>query len=237
VTYPQTVLTLAAGQRGRRAFTVAVPRGTAPGEYIASLILENDQPLPGEGTVALDQVVRQAVAVVVSVPGRRSPALAIGGATHQVVSGLSIIDVAVKNIGNVRLAPVASFSLLDATGALVSYATLPMGTFYAATSTSIEVPLAALLQPGTYTVRLALADPAQDARAEAEVPLVIMSPATTAASAGSVPGLVGVNQDGTDAPTLLLWILVGIAVMLVGVLGAVVFGPGRRSRRRRVDQE
>jgi hypothetical protein len=111
-----------------------------------------------------------------------------------------------------------------------------MGTFYADTSTSIEVPLAALLQPGTYTVRLALADPGQDARAEAEVPLIIMGPTTTVAPTGSVPGLVGVNQGGVDAPALLLWILVGITVMVVGVLAAVVLAPGRRSRRRPADQ-
>jgi hypothetical protein len=237
LTYPQTVITLAAGQRGRRSFTVAVPPATAPGEYIASLVLENDQPLPGEGTVALDQVVRQAVAVVVTVPGERSPALAIGSATHQVVNGLSVIDVAIDNIGNIRLAPVASFTLLDTTGALVSHTTLPMGTFYAGTSTSIEVPLAALLQPGTYTVRLALADAAQDARAEAEVPLVIAGPATTVAPAGSVPGLVGVNQDGADALALLPWILAGVAVLLAGVLAVVVLALGRRSRRRPADQE
>jgi hypothetical protein len=236
LTYPQAVMTLAAGQRDRRSFTVAVPKATTPGEYIVSLILENDLPLPGEGTVALDQVIRQAVAVAVTVPGDRSPALAIGGATHQVVNGLSVIDVAIGNIGNIRLAPLASFTLLDAAGALVSHATLPMGTFYAGTSTSIEVPLAALLQPGTYTVRLALADGAQDARAEADVPLIILGPATTVAAAGLVPGLVAVGQDSLDGQGLVPWILAGIAVLLVAVLAAVVYALRRRSRRRPADQ-
>jgi len=46
------------------------------GEYIASVILENDEPVKGKGSIALDQVVRQAVAVAVA--GTLQPGLAIG---------------------------------------------------------------------------------------------------------------------------------------------------------------
>ncbi|MEA2610150.1 MAG: hypothetical protein QOJ75_2393, partial [Chloroflexota bacterium] len=80
--YPSAVLQLSIGKSVRQAFTVAVPAGTGPGEYITSVVLENDQPIVGGGQVALNQVVRQAVGVVVTVPGLRSPALAIGGASH-----------------------------------------------------------------------------------------------------------------------------------------------------------
>ena len=233
VTYPNTVLTLDAGQRTRRSFSVEVPASTAPGEYIASLVLENDRPIPGEGTVALDQVVRQAVAIVVTVPGRRSPALSIGGASHQVVAGSSVVAVAVENAGNVRLAPVATFTLLDAAGAQVSQATVPMGTFYARTSTSIEVPLAALLQPGTYTVRLTLADAGQDVRAEAEMPLVVTAPTTSATAEDVVPGLTDVVQGSGLAGTALpLPIAVAIGLLLAALLAGLLFALWRRSSRR-----
>ncbi|MEA2620231.1 MAG: hypothetical protein QOC97_1004 [Chloroflexota bacterium] len=233
VSYPTSVLTLAAGQRTRRSFTVDVPAGTAPGEYIASLVLENDRPIPGEGTVALDQIVRQAVAIVVTVPGERLPALSIGGASHQVVAGNSVVAVAVENGGNVRLAPVATFSLLDAAGRQVSNATVPMGTFYARTSTSIEVPLAALLTPGTYTVRLTLVDAGQDVRAEAEMPLVITGPTTSPAAEGITPGLADVVQGGGIGGTgLPLQIALAVGLLLAAMLLGLAFVARRRSRGR-----
>ncbi len=81
--YPTDVLQLPAGKGIRRTFTVAVPADAEPGEYITSLVLENDEPIRGSGDVALDQIVRQAIAVVVTVPGQRSPALAIGAGEPQ----------------------------------------------------------------------------------------------------------------------------------------------------------
>ena len=89
--YRTDVLDLPAGKSTRRSFVVAVPADARPGEFITSLVLENNEPIRGDGTVALDQIVRQAVAVVITVPGHRSPALLIGGATHKVVAGTSIV--------------------------------------------------------------------------------------------------------------------------------------------------
>ncbi|MFA6112176.1 MAG: DUF916 domain-containing protein, partial [Candidatus Latescibacterota bacterium] len=47
LSYPTEVLQLPAGQAATRDLTVSVPAGTAPGEYISSLILENDAPVQG----------------------------------------------------------------------------------------------------------------------------------------------------------------------------------------------
>jgi hypothetical protein len=110
-----------------------------------------------------------------------------------------------------------------------------MGTFYAATATSIEVPLAALLLPGTYTVRLAVADTAQDARVAADVPLIIEGPAETVVPAGVVPELVGVDQGADAASGPPFWIFAAIAFLLVGAFAALIFALARRSRSRLPD--
>jgi hypothetical protein len=229
--YPTAGVALPVGRSTRRSFSVAVPADATPGEYITSLILESDQPIPGGGAVALDQVVRQAVGVVVTVPGRRSPGLAIGAASQTVVGGSSIVSVAVVNTGNIRLKPVATFALFDSAGSRISEATVPMGTFYAHTATSVEVPLARLLQPGTYTVRLTLEDAIQGAQAEATgIAFAVVAPVGGVEGGGVVPGLTGVDQGlGAGQVSLPLWfVLLGGALLLVGVFGVLILVLGRR---------
>ena len=232
LSYPTDVLELGVGERTRRSVEITVPPGTGPGEYITSLVLENDQPIADGGPVALAQIVRQAIAVVVTVPGPRSPALAIDEASHRVVGGKSVVSVAVRNVGNVRLEPVAGLSLFDAHGALVSRATVQMGTFYAATIALIEVPLAALLEPGVYTVELTLDDAAQGATAKRSgLAFVVTAPAADSATGGLLPGLTeAIENAGEGQISLVVWAF----VVLAGLLLAAGFGwwiSGRRQRR------
>jgi hypothetical protein len=233
--YPTSVTPMAAGQGITRSFTVAVPADAAPGEYITSIILENDVPIQGTGAVTLNQIVRQAMAIVVTIPGPRLPGLAIGAASHKVVAGKSTIAVGVQNTGNVRLKPVVDLVLMDASGAEVSKAQVPMDTFYAQTATQVEVPLAALLQPGQYTIRVVLADAATGARAEADaLPLEVVVPPTPAdAGIGNIPGLTEVVQSIREGKVPLA---VGIAVIVAGLIvgalaGRLILALVRRLRR------
>ena len=225
--YPTEVLPLAVGVATRRAFTVAVPSDAGPGEYITSIVLENDLPFHSTGAVALNQVIRQAVAVVVTIPGRRSPRLAVGVASHKVVAGRTVVTVGVDNSGNVRLKPLVGYVLLDATGIQVSHGSVQMDTFYARTSTFIEVPLAAQLLPGAYTVRLTIEDSPQVMQAVAtDVPLVV-EPAPQASAAGArVPGPTHVTQVTRHGP------FSSIAFIGVLILAGIVFGFGWRSLTR-----
>ncbi len=221
--YPTEVLQLPAGKGVHRAFAVTVPSDAGPGEYITALVLENDQPIPGSGAVAFDQVVRQVVAVVVTVPGQRSPALAIREATHKVVAGMSVVAVAVENTGNIRLKPLVTFALLDAAGAQVSQASVQMDTFYAHTDTFVEVPFAALLAPGAYTVRLTLEDAATGARAdETAIALVVEAPAEPAAGGGAGPGLTEIIQGAGEGQLSLA--VLGLVLVAGLVLGGVFIG-------------
>ena len=235
--YPSEVFQLPPGQGIRRTFAVRVPPDAAPGEYIASVILENDVPIRGSGDVAIDQVVRQALAVVITLPGPRSPSLAIGAASHMIVADKSVVAVAVRNTGNVRLKPVAEFVLRDDSGATVSETTLVMDSFYAGTETLVEVPLAALLQPGAYSVGLSLEDPAQRARAEGSaVPHTgEPPPAPHPGGGGIVPQLTEVIQSVQEgrAPLVLLAAVLAGSLLIGVVVGLLILAFVRRRRRRR----
>jgi hypothetical protein len=236
--YATKVLDLSVGEAVRRTFRVTVPKDAGPGEYITSLVLENDDPIRDGGAIALDQIVRQAVAVVITVPGKRSPALAIGGATHTVVAGKSVVAVAVENPGNVRLKPVATFTLRNAAGVQVSQATVPMDSFYAHTGTSIEVPLDALLVPGVYSVRLSLDDARQGIRVDGTASFVVAaSPTAVAGGDQAVLGLTPVIQS---APTGTSMLAIGFAVIALGLalgaLAGIVAVVLRRRARSRTPQ-
>jgi hypothetical protein len=234
--YATEVVGLPAGARQRRTFAVAVPVDAKPGEYITSIVLENDKPIPGSGSVTLDQIVRQAVAVVVTVPGKRTPVLGIGEATHTVLAGRSVVSVAVRNGGNIRLKPLVEVTLRDGAGKTVSQARIQMDTFYAHTDTFVEVALDALLQPGDYTVLVTTPSTEGLKAATTEIALVVEAPPEIAVGPGTVPGLADVLQtlgDGDLAIPLSSVVLFGMLVL--GVIGAglltLVLRRQLRSRR------
>jgi hypothetical protein len=228
--YRGEVVDLGPSERVRRSFTIAVPADAEPGEHISSVVLENDRPIAGGGPVGLDQVIRQAVAVVVTVPGPRHPLVTLGAATHLDVAGRSTVSIAVANPGNVRLKPVVAFTLSDPSGIEISHATFEMDTFFAWTETTIEVPLADRLRPGAYSVGLVLDD--DDASAHARAPaieLIVAAPPADEPVAGTGAGLTAVDRlpDDTGSP---LW-LVGLAGLL-GAIAAIAVAAVVVTRRR-----
>jgi hypothetical protein len=226
LTYPTAVLDLAAGGHVRRSLTVTVPLDAGPGEYISSLVLENDAAVRNSGGVAFDQFVRQAIAVVITVPGARQPELRLGKAHHEIVAGRSVVSVAVENSGNVRLKPIVAFVLRDATRTEISRKTFQMDTFYARTDTLVAVSLATLLPAGRYTIELALADGPQGVEANGLIDLVVGPGAGGGGVAG--PGLTPVGPGG--APQSVVIALASLATVLAGlVLTGVILA---RSRRR-----
>ncbi|MDQ3690629.1 MAG: DUF916 domain-containing protein, partial [Chloroflexota bacterium] len=140
-------------------FSVTVPTGTLPGEYITSVVAENIHPYSGAtGSIALEQVNRTAIAVAVEVPGRKDPALAIGSVAHKASGGTSFVTFEVANTGNVHLKPRGRFILRDT--AANELATVPalMDSVYAGSATQFEAPLGEALVPGEYCADLSLTD-------------------------------------------------------------------------------
>jgi hypothetical protein len=158
--YPNETFDLAPGQELIRDFAVTVPEGTPPGEYTSSIVIQNLDPIEGasEGGVGMLQIIRQAIAVAVTVPGPEEPALAIHEAAYSLAPAYASVLVTVENTGNVRLAPVATMSLTDADGKEVTSANLQMETFFPGTPALLEFPLVRTLEPGEYQVTVALED-------------------------------------------------------------------------------
>jgi hypothetical protein len=170
--------------------------------------------------------------VVISVPGQPMPSLVIGAAAHKVVDSRSTVSIGMGNTGNIRLRPRATFALFDASGLQVSEASLAIDTFYADTSTTLEVPLAALLLPGTYTVHLTLEDAAHGVRVRDDtLTFVVDSPPTVMTGVGAVPTLTEVTQGSAAGIPLVAWGVV-LAVGALLVVGAIVAVPRMRRARR-----
>ncbi|MGY4542186.1 hypothetical protein ACVWY0_002099 [Arthrobacter sp. UYNi723] len=227
LSYPAQVLQLAAGQGSTRTFTVAVPAGTAPGDYISSLVLENDVPLQGSGSVVLNQIVRQAIAVSIHVPGPLQPALALGTASHKITADRSVVDVQIKNTGTTNLKPAGNLVIRDHNGKTVSQAAVTLDSVYARTDTQVETTLDGKLQPGDYTITITLNDPATRAGAAGTIPFTVTAPdaaTSTGEQQGQLPQIIQ-DAGAGQVPYLL-----GAGV-LAALAGAVLIRRKRRGRR------
>jgi hypothetical protein len=231
VDYPDEVFSLDAGVTDTKAFTVTVPTGTLPGEYISSIVLQNNDALPGEGQVALDRVIRQAVAISIRVPGALEPDFSLGAASHDTVGGRSVVSVELGNEGNQHLKPAGTMTVKDATKTVVSEAPVTMGSVYAGMDTSVAVTLGGLLLPGEYTVTLVLADPSTGVTASiTDVPFTVVDPPTEIQSA--VAQLPAIVQDVIEKPLLRTLILVLAALLVLGLALVVTLRIRRWAKKR-----
>lgn len=216
-------------------FTVSVPAGTPPGEYITSLVAENVEPFHGaeNGDVAMAQVNRTAVAVAIDVPGIREPALDIVRVGHKAAAGTSFLSFEVRNPGNVHLKPAGDFVLRDAAGRGLEQAPAVMDSVYAGSRTLYEAPLATVLAPGDYCAELSLTDPETGAADATEcLPFTVGAPAPRVAG-GDHPATTPILGPAVDA-------LVGgrlTAALISGIALIVLMFLLLRRRRRDTTQK
>lgn len=229
LSYRGEVLQLPVGQASIRSFTVAVPPGTAPGDYISSLILENDVPIQGSGSVTLNQIVRQALAVSIRVPGPLEPAFEFGQAEHKITAEHSVIGIGIANTGNTNLKPAGNLTIRDRDGKTVAEVPVTMASFYAHSGTKIETTLGGKLQPGNYTVSITLTDPATKTTATGtDLPFTVADTPLANTGNSAQPGqLPQIIQDAGTGPTPYL-----IGAGLLAALAAL-FLLIRRNRNRR----
>ena len=215
--FPSDVVTLAPDQAVRPTATVTVPEDVAPGEYIAALVVENDQPIQSEGQLGVDHVVRQALAVNITVPGPADPTFAIGSAKHKEVGTGSVALLEIENEGNRHLQPAGTITLTDDSGATIETRELAMDILYAGTSTHLEVPVDERLVAGGYTVTAELADPDHDVEAAGTATFEVPPPPVTERS---IPGIDQVTQ-AIEATGLPVWVMLIAAASLIAV-GAII---------------
>jgi hypothetical protein len=216
--YEPDVLDLAPGDRLRRSFTVTVPADAGPGEYITSLVLETELPAQADAAVGARQIQRQALGVVVTVPGTRSPELEVGNASHEYAAGMSVLSIAVSNTGNVRTQPTVQLILRSAGGVRLTEATVQMDSFYAATDTTVELPLDRPLSAGSYSIDVVAADVQQGVESTSRQTFEI-DRADPVALIGETP-LLTTTMDvaGTQVPVLLLIGVLGAVTMIAGTM-------------------
>lgn len=238
VTYPTETLSIGSGQKITRTFRLAIPPGTPPGDYLTSLVIQNSDPIQGQGPVAMNQIVRQAVAVSIDVPGPRTPALGISGVRHESSGGRSVITFDVSNTGNTHLKPDGEFVLRDSSGAEINRRAVAMDRFYAATLTTFSVAMDNLLSPGDYVASLTLTDPTTGATAaiqEAAIAVPVVEVPVVLNRDGSVarPAQTNAPVDAPRGPSLALLGGIAAACLLLGIgiaIGVMRLRAGRAGR-------
>jgi hypothetical protein len=228
ITYPTKEIALGPGEAIAIDFKVEVPADTPPGEYVAALVIENAEPLRGSGTIAVDQINRNAIAVAIEVPGEQTPALAIGAVRQHEVAGLSVVSFEVHNSGNVHLRPAGDFFLRNGAGEEIAASSVAMDTVYARTSTLLEAPALELLGPGEYCAELTLTDQETGATDTTScLAFTIVAPADSGVPLGDLPTQViaAIGGSGPILPVLFLLLL-----LMLGA-GATILVLGRRRRR------
>jgi hypothetical protein len=227
IRYPTKEFTLGPSEAITIDFKVEVPTDTPPGEYVSALVIENAEPLPGSGAIAVNQVNRNAIAVAIHVPGKRTPALAIGGVREHDVSGLSVVSFEIRNPGNVHLRPTGDFLLRNSTGQEIAASSVAMDTVYAGTSTVLEAPALEPLSPGEYCAELTLTDERTGATDTTDcLPFTVIAPAGEGLPLGDLPTQV-IHAIGGSGPILPVTSLV---LVILGA-AALVLVLGRRRRR------
>ena len=218
--YPTQEITLAPRGALHVPFTVRVPVGTPPGEYITALVIESTEALQGSGPLTLNQVNRSAIAVAIDVPGPRKPDLLIGLVSHKSVGGQSILSFEVDNPGNVHLRPAGGFQLLGAGGSQVEARAVVMDALYAGTRTLLEAPLADALPPGDYCAELSLTDSATGAHDATECLAFSVQPSANdgAAIVPHTPWTLPATSVLLAAAPVSVAIIAGAAVIGAGLL-------------------
>jgi hypothetical protein len=158
IDFPATTLALEPQQQREITFTVSVPAGTNPGQYISGLVVETSDALPIPGTESLKQKLGHAISVGILVPGESTYGFELGDAQFSDDTGLRVVQVPITNTGNYLVRPVGEATLTNSAGEVALASPIEMGSVYAGWTTAIEMVLPDQMPPGDYTVALSLID-------------------------------------------------------------------------------
>ena len=228
--YPARTVRLGPGRSEQLSFTVSVPKGTAPGEHVTSLVVQEQAQAKSAGAVALDQVTREALPIVIDVPGRLGPAMTIGTAVPSSFAGRTTIAVSMTNTGNLRLHPDARLVVTNANGRAVGTVAVKMGTVYPGDSTTVEGTLNTALAPGHYTVAADLSDSTLGVAAQHEGLSIAVSAAPHYVAAPAPSASTRQPSQITRGLPITLAVGLVLAALLAGV-AATTGGAYLRRRR------
>lgn len=195
--YDERTLALDPGEGAEITFTVTVPEGTGPGQYIAAVAAEPAEASDVQGTGAFEQKTRYVVPVFITVPGETETGFEIGEMDLYADDDAVLIDVGIQNTGNIRVQPQGTVDIIDGTGALVLSLPVQMESIYAHESTVLTLAAAGALPQDTYRIRVSVSDPDTGATAaDGEAPaLTAANPSVTVSAAFSL----AIDDTRTDA--------------------------------------
>jgi hypothetical protein len=140
-------------------FTVTVPEGTPPGQYITGIAIETANANPMSGSASLLVKYRLISAVLITVPGKVTPDFELEGVSIATDGQTTSITGGISNTGNIRLRPEGTLKVTDAKGTTVVDSPIKMSSVYAGDTTTYEITLPSPIAEGSYTVSVDLKDP------------------------------------------------------------------------------
>lgn len=156
--FPSETVALTPGQEVAREFTITVPEGTAPGQYVNAIAVQTVDDYAIEGSSNFRQRVRKVLAVYITVPGDLQGDFTLGQPEVEYRVRGPVILVPLQNTGNVRLRPHGEVTVNDPTGVELMKAPVAMGSVFGGHNTVVEVRMNAMLPPGEYLLSASLVD-------------------------------------------------------------------------------
>jgi hypothetical protein len=214
LTYPPASIRLDANKTQTRTFTVTVPNDATPGTHITTLIIQARQPAATHGPVTLSQVSRQALPIIIDIPGRSKPRLA----SQATAIGRTDLSVAVSNPGNIRIHPAGRLVVRNSHHIIVATVKVKMGTVFPSDTTTVRALLPTLLPAGNYIVTAALADKTVGVATTVHRPLDIgSSPQAAGPKLSSGHGATTISPTTNSSHTSLALIAgLIVAALIVG---------------------
>jgi hypothetical protein len=241
-------LTLAPGAQAQVSFTVHVPAGARSGEHVAGIVAEATDLQTGgsrSGKTSVRIRIRNLsiMAVQVDVPGPAVHRLAIGRAVPGGSHGSQQVIVHVANTGNVLEKPKGVVSIHDAKGKVVETLRFAMDTFLPHTAIDYPIALRRPLPQGAYwaavELRYAAGAPTGPRTAHAAPTFAISRQDVQrvfTSTSPTLPAPVASSQDGGpissvstgDHSSPWLWVALGAALALLGIVAGAVLVLARR---------
>jgi hypothetical protein len=164
--FPTEIVQFDAQDVRQRSFTVAVPEGTPPGQYITGVAIETLEAAPPTGELPILVKYRFVAAVLITVPGPVEAEFSIEEISVVVDEVSTVIRGTIENTGNIRVRPAGSITLTNEDGVEITNAQLEMQSVYAGHTVPFEITLPATIPEGAYTAVVALSDADTGAAAE-----------------------------------------------------------------------
>jgi hypothetical protein len=223
------------GKSARLPFTVTVPDGTPPGEYVLGILAapaeepalsaaEGPQVSGASGGMQVVVIPQAAVTVIVTVPGDLAPALSIESvASEQDQSGQLLTKIAIRNTGNAGWAGKGELTLRRGGEDAIRQA---FNVGYVIGGAAIEYPLyTAAPDKGSYEAEVTLTG-GDGLRAAAYAGKVTIGQSLELPPVVNAPAEAESDRDSKALRSMSAWRwIVGGAWIALVLVGLFVFGP------------